>query len=62
MWVLEAKEMESSSKIELRAMSWKMSIKDACRPRVSIITRLSKEGCISLVVGGRPFHIARKYE
>jgi hypothetical protein len=51
--VLDAKEMESSSKINLKDASWWMSIKDACRPQVPVITKLSKEGCIFLVVGGR---------
>jgi hypothetical protein len=32
-----------------------MSIKDACRPRASVTTRLSKERCVSIAVGGRPF-------
>jgi hypothetical protein len=39
MQVLDAKEMESSSKIDLRDVSWWMSIKEACRPRVPVITK-----------------------
>ncbi len=33
MWALDAKEIESSSKIDLRDVSWWMSIRDADRPR-----------------------------
>jgi hypothetical protein len=44
MWVLDAKEMESSFKIDLRDVLWWMSIKDACRPGALIIVRLSKKG------------------
>jgi hypothetical protein len=40
MRALDVEEMESSSKIDLRDVSWWMSIKDACRLGVSIITRL----------------------
>jgi hypothetical protein len=53
--VLNVKEMESSFKIDLKDALWWMSIKDACRPQVPIITKLSKEGCIFLVAGGRLF-------
>jgi hypothetical protein len=55
-----AEEMESSSKIDLKDVSWWKSIKDACRHRVPIIVRLSKEGCISIVVRRRPFHTTCK--
>jgi hypothetical protein len=55
-------EMESSSKIDLRDVSWWMSIKDVCRLEASITAKLSKEGCISLVVGGRPFHTTCKHD
>jgi hypothetical protein len=48
MWALNAEEMESSSKIDLRDVSWWMSIKDAYRPGVPLTTKLSKEGWISL--------------
>jgi hypothetical protein len=51
MWVLETKEMESSSKIDLRDVSWWMSIKDACRLGALVTTKFSKAGCISLVAG-----------
>jgi len=33
MQALDAKEMESSFKIDLRDVSWWMSIKDACKPK-----------------------------
>jgi hypothetical protein len=49
MQVLDAKEMELSSKIDLRDVSWQMSIKYANKPRALEIAILSKEGCISLV-------------
>jgi hypothetical protein len=54
MWALDAEKMESSSKTNLRDVSWWKSIKDAYRPGVLVTTRLWKEGCISLVVEGRP--------
>jgi hypothetical protein len=60
MRVLDAKEMESSSKIDLRDVSWWKPIKDAYRPKVLVIARFSKKMCISLVVGGRPFCVPRK--
>jgi hypothetical protein len=62
MWVLDVEEMESSSKIDLRDVSWWMSIRDACRLGAPIIVILSKEGCISLVVGRRPFRITHKHD
>jgi hypothetical protein len=62
MWAIDAEEMESSSKIFLRDVSWWMSIKNACRPRASITAILSKEGCISLTTRGRPFHVAHKHD
>jgi hypothetical protein len=39
MQVLDVEEMESSSKMDLRDVSWWMSIKDACRLGVSITIR-----------------------
>jgi hypothetical protein len=54
MQTLNTKEMESSSKIDLRDVSWWKSIKDAYRHGVLVTTRLSIEGCISLVIEGRP--------
>jgi hypothetical protein len=44
--------MDSSSKIDLKDVLWWKSIKNAYRYKASIITKLSKEGCISLDVGG----------
>jgi hypothetical protein len=41
MWALDVEEMESSSKINVL---WWMSIKDAYRPRVSVIARFQKKG------------------
>jgi len=41
-------EMESSSNIDLRDVSWWMSIKNAYRPRVLVILKLSKKRCIPL--------------
>jgi hypothetical protein len=62
MQALDVEEMKSSSKINLRDVSWWKSIKDAYRSKVLKITRLSKEGCISFVVGGRPFRVAHKHD
>jgi hypothetical protein len=39
-----------------------MFIKDACRLEALITARFSKEGCISLDVGGRPFCVACKHD
>jgi len=49
MRALDAKKMESSSKINLKDVSWWMSIKDAYRLRALMTTRFSKERYISLV-------------
>jgi hypothetical protein len=54
--------MESSSKINLKDVSWWMSIKDAYRLEALVTTKLSKEGYISLAIGRRPFHAARKHD
>jgi hypothetical protein len=61
MQALDAKEMESSSKIDLRDVSWWMSIKEACRLGAPISTRLSKERSISLVTRNRPSCAIGKY-
>jgi hypothetical protein len=55
MHALDVEEMESSSKINLKDMSWWTSIKDDYRPRASIIARFFKKMCISLATGKRPF-------
>jgi hypothetical protein len=44
MQALDVEEMESSSKINLKDVPWWKSIKDACRPKVLVIARLSKKG------------------
>ncbi len=44
MGALDVEEMESSSKIDLRDVSWWMSIKDAYRFEVPVIVRFSKKG------------------
>jgi hypothetical protein len=62
MWVLNAKEMKSSSKIDLRDVSWWKSTKDACRLEVLENAKLSKEGCISLIARGKPFCAAYKHD
>ncbi len=62
MRILNAKGMESSSKIDLRDVSWWMSLKDAYRPRAPITAILLKEGCIPLAVGGRTFHVGHKHD
>jgi hypothetical protein len=43
MQVLKAKEMESSSKTDLKDVLWWMSIKDAYRPKALISSKLSKK-------------------
>jgi hypothetical protein len=45
MWVLESKEMESSSKIDLRDV---INVHQRCRLEALVTTKLSKEGFISL--------------
>jgi hypothetical protein len=62
MWVLDAKEMESSSKIDLNHVLWRMSIKDAYKFKVLIITKLSKKGCISLTMGRRLFQNTQRHD
>jgi len=62
MWALDVEETEPPSKINLGDVSWWMSIKDAYRHGVLIITRLSKERCISLAEGGKPSCITRKHD
>jgi len=62
MWALDVEEMESSSKIDLKDVSWWMSIKDACRLGALVTTKLLKEGCISLAIRGRPSCIACKHD
>jgi hypothetical protein len=54
MQILDAKEMESSSKIYLKDVSWCKSIKDSYRFGALVITRFLKKRCISLVVKGSP--------
>jgi len=58
MRALEAKEMESSSKINLKDVSWWMSIKDVYRPGALVTTKLSKEKCTFLTTRGRLSQIA----
>jgi len=58
MWALDAKEMESSSKISVKDVLWCMSIKYAYNHGASVTTKLSKEGCIFLIRKGKLFHIA----
>jgi len=62
MSILNVEEMESSSKIDLNHVLWRMSIKDAYIFGVLIATKLSKERCISLIVGGRLFWIAQRHD
>jgi hypothetical protein len=59
---VDVEEMESSSKINLKDVSWWMFIKDACRLGVPIIIKLSNEGCISVVAGGKSFHTSCKHD
>jgi hypothetical protein len=62
MWALDVEEMEPSSKIDLRDVSWWMSIKDACIHKALIIARLSKERCISLATRGRSSCVTHKHD
>jgi hypothetical protein len=62
MRALDAENMESSSKIDLRDVSWWMSVKDAYRLGALIIARVSKERCISLAARKGPFRIAHKHD
>jgi hypothetical protein len=39
-----------------------MSIEDAYKPRVPVIAKLSKKGCISLIIGGKLFHVTHKHD
>jgi hypothetical protein len=50
LWALDADKTESSSKINLRDVSWWMCIKDAYTLGVSITTKFSKKRCISLAI------------
>jgi hypothetical protein len=60
MRALDVEGMKSSSKINLKDVSWWVSIKDAYRLGVPVIARFSKEGCIFLAAGGRSFCATRK--
>jgi hypothetical protein len=62
MQVLDVKGMESSSKIDLKGVSWWKSIRNACRPRLPITIRLSKEGCSSLAAKRRPSCTTHKHD
>jgi hypothetical protein len=54
--------MVSYYMINLKDVSWWMSIKNAYKPKVPLIVKLSKEGCISLTVGKRPSCAGHKYD
>jgi hypothetical protein len=62
MQILDPKEMESSSKIDIRDVSWWMSIKYLCNLVVSISAKLSKKRCNSLATGGKPSCVACKHD
>jgi len=62
MQTLEAQEIESSSKIDLKDVLCQMSIKDAYTFRALVSFKFSKEGCISLVIGGRPSCVTCKHD
>jgi hypothetical protein len=59
---LDVEKMESSSKIDLKDVSWWMSIKNVCKLGALVTTKLSKERSISLVIGGRSSHTTRKHD
>jgi len=62
MQVLNVKEMEPSSNIDITDVSWWMSIKNVCRPKASITIKFSKEGCISLTIGRKSSRGAYKHD
>jgi len=62
MWALEAKEMESSSKIDLKDVLWWMFIIDAYRFGALVIAKILKKGCIFLVIRRRLSWIAWKHD
>jgi hypothetical protein len=62
MRILDVEEMESCFNIDLKNVSWWMSIKEACKFRAPVIVRLSKERCISLVARGKPPWATRKHD
>jgi hypothetical protein len=62
MWALDAEEMELFSKIDLTDVSWWKSIKDTYRLGALVSVKFSKERCISLTIGRRPFRIAHKHD
>jgi len=62
MQTLNDEEMESSSKIDLKDVLWWMCTKNAYRLKAHVTAKLSKETCISLVLGGRPFCTAHKHD
>jgi hypothetical protein len=53
---------ESSSKINLRDVSWWMFIKDAYKLGAPIIARFYFLSCISLVARGRPSYTTHKQD
>jgi len=57
-----AKEMELSSKIDLKDVSWWMCIKDARRLGAMVTIKLSKEGYIYLAARGRSSHTAHEHD
>jgi hypothetical protein len=62
MWAFDVKEIKSSSKIDLRDVSWWMFIKDAYRLMVPVIAKLSKEKCISLTIGRKSSRATHKHD
>jgi hypothetical protein len=62
MRTLDAKEMESSFKINLKDASWWMSIKKACKPGAPVTTKLSKKRCIFLVARGKLSQVTQKHD
>jgi hypothetical protein len=62
MSVSDVKEMESSSKIDLKDVSWWKSIKDVYKHGVPVIAKFSKEGCISLIVRKKPSCVAHNHD
>jgi hypothetical protein len=62
MQALDVEEIESLSKIDVRDVSWWMSIRNVGRPITLVTAKLSKGGCISLTIGGKPSRAAHKHD
>ncbi len=60
--MISCNEMESSSKIDLKDVSWWMSIKDTYRFGALVTSKLQKKRCMFLVARWRLFRATRKHD